>query len=486
MNPLYSVAEIRAVEHAAAASVPPGTLMQRAGAAAANAAVAMSPAGSVLVLAGPGNNGGGALEAAANLALLGLDVTVVHCEGSGPVAPETAHALQRARSGTSVFADNIDLSREWALVIDGLFGIGLARPLEGRTRALAETVNSASWPVLALDVPSGLDADTGAVIGPNGVAIEAAHTITFIGDKPGLHTFEGRDHAGLVQVAALDIDAALFPQASVELGGPQLFAHARKARRHNTHKGSFGDVAILGGAEGMTGAAVLAARAALFSGAGRVMVAALGPAPAYDVMQPEIMFRSAAQFKPHDCTWAAGPGMGDGALAINALARALDSAAPMVLDADALNLIAASPDLQGRASARSAATILTPHPLEAARLLGVTAPVVQADRLAAAREIAARMQAIVILKGSGSVIADAGGRAVINPTGNPGLATGGTGDVLAGLCASLLAQGWPAWEAAMGAAWLHGRAADVLVEDDCGPVGLTAGELAPAIRKLLN
>lgn len=486
MNPLYSVADIRAIERAAAAGLAPGTLMQRAGQAAAHAAVAMAPAGPVLVLAGPGNNGGDALEAAANLALLGIDVTIIHCAGSGAVAPETAHALQRARGSAALFANDVDVAHPWALVIDGLFGIGLARPLDGRARALVDSVNQASWPVLALDVPSGLDADTGAVIGPDGVAIEATHTITFIGDKPGLHTFEGRDHAGAVQVATLDIDAALFPSAAMHLSSPALFEQARRPRRHNSHKGSFGDVAILGGAEGMTGAAVLAARAALYSGAGRVIVAALGPAPAYDVLQPEIMFRSAAQFKPKDCTWAAGPGMGDGALAINALARALDSDAPMVIDAHALNLIAASQDLRGRASARTAPTILTPHPLEAARLLGVTVPVVQADRLAAAREIAARMQAIVILKGSGSVIADATGQLAINPTGNPGLATGGTGDVLAGLCASLLAQGWPAWEAAVGAAWLHGRAADVLVENGCGPAGLTAGELAPAIRKLLN
>jgi hydroxyethylthiazole kinase-like uncharacterized protein yjeF len=178
--------------------------------------------------------------------------------------------------------------------------------------------------------------------------------------------------------------------------------------------------------------------------------------------------------------------MGDGASAIGLLVKALDSPAPLVIDADALNLIAASPDLQSHLQRRAGATILTPHPLEAARLLGVTAPVIQGDRLAAARELAARLDAVVVLKGSGSVIAGADGAVAINPTGNPGLATGGTGDVLAGLCGSLLAQGWPAWEAALGAVWMHGAAADSLVSHGVGPVGMTAGELAPAIRTVFN
>ncbi|QYF93169.1 NAD(P)H-hydrate dehydratase [Massilia sp. PAMC28688] len=486
MRPLYSVAEIRAIEQAAAASLPPGTLMQRAGQAASNLAADMAAGGPVLVLAGPGNNGGDALEAAANLALLGRAVTVIHCAGGGQVSAETAQALARARAGHVQFAQEMDCGGQWALVIDGLFGIGLARPLEGRARELALAVNALDCQVLALDVPSGLDADTGAVIGPDGVAIVASHTITFIGDKPGLHTFAGRDHAALVTVAALDIDPALLPSTATHLNEPALFAHACQARRHDSHKGSFGDVAVLGGAQGMGGAAVLAARGALYGGAGRVMVAALGPAPAYDSMQPEIMFRTAAEVNFSGCTVVAGCGMGAGASAIGLLAKVLDGAGPAVLDADAINLVGASPDLLGRASARVGPTIVTPHPLEAARLLGVTAPVVQADRLAAAREIAARMHAVVVLKGSGSVIADAGGRAVINGTGNPGLATGGTGDVLAGLCGSLLAQGWPAWEAALGAVWIHGQAADDLVAGGTGPVGLTAGELPAAMRKVLN
>ncbi len=484
MTPLYSVAEIRDIERAAAAGLPAGTLMRRAGRAAADRALDMLDGASVLLLAGPGNNGGDALEAAANLAQAGIEVGVLHLAGSGAVSSETAHALARAQASDAAFLDALPADGRWGLIVDGLFGIGLARPLAGAARDLALAVNRLGIPVLALDVPSGLDADTGAVIGADGVAIRATRTITFIGDKPGLHTFAGRDYAGVVDVAALGIAAP--PPALAGINDPALFAGQLAPRAHNSHKGSFGDVAIVGGAAGMTGAAVLAARGALFTGAGRVFVASLDPGPAYDSVQPEIMFRAASGFNGSDSTLVLGPGMGDGAGAIRALSRALDGPSPLVLDADALNLIAASVDLQGHLSKRAAATVMTPHPLEAARLLGVTAAVIQGDRLAAAREIAARFGAVVVLKGSGSVVANREGMAIINPTGNPGLATGGTGDVLAGVCGALLAQGWPAWEAALGAVWMHGAAADWLVAHGVGPIGMTAGELPGAVRTVLN
>jgi len=198
------------------------------------------------------------------------------------------------------------------------------------------------------------------------------------------------------------------------------------------------------------------------------------------------MFRQADDFDFFGRTVVIGPGMGDSVGAIRLLAKALDSDCPLVIDADALSLIGASPDMQARLAQRAAPSVLTPHPLEAARLLGMTAAVVQADRLEAAREIALRMQSTVILKGSGSVIARPDGDVVINPTGNAGLATAGSGDVLAGVCGALLAHGWPGWEAAIGAAWMHGAAADQLVKEGVGPIGLTAGELPPAVRSVLN
>jgi hydroxyethylthiazole kinase-like uncharacterized protein yjeF len=491
MAGLFSVAEIRLAEQAAAAQLPEGTLMQRAGQAAANAAIALlgEPDAStrrVLVLAGPGNNGGDALEVAANLDQAGVEVAVLHLAGAAAPSPETGRALQRARASSAEFIESIPDGEQWALAVDGLFGIGLGRPLEGVARQLAAAINALDCPLLALDVPSGLDGDTGAVIGPNGLAVRATHTITFIGDKPGLHTCEGRDHAGRVMVAPLGIDPDLLPAPGAQLNDTALFAHRLTRRAQNSHKGSFGDLTVIGGAHGMAGAPMLAARGALFSGSGRVYVAAVDHGPAYDSVQPELMFRDATKHDFSASTLVAGPGMGDSATAIRLLVKALDGTSALVADADALNLIAASPDLQGRLSQRSAPTVLTPHPLEAARLLGVTSGVIQGDRLAAAREIAARFNAVVVLKGSGSVIAAPDGAAVINPTGNPGLATAGTGDVLAGICGSLLGQGWPAWEAALAAVWIHGAAADRLVAAGTGPIGLTAGELPAAMRSVLN
>lgn len=488
---LYNVASIRAIEQAANAALGAGTLMQRAGQAAAHFALELVGARRdhpVLLLAGPGNNGGDALETAANLREAGIEAIVLHVPGA-TASEETAHALGRARGAGVRFIDQLPDGLAPALVVDGLFGIGLARQLEGRFAEMAQWMGSFGCPVLALDVPSGLDADTGAVVGMGAerLAVRATHTITFIGNKPGLYTCDGRDHAGEVRVDDLGIDRALFEPPSARLNGPELFAPelAASRRPHNSHKGSFGDVAIVGGAHGMAGAAVLAARGALFAGAGRVFVAALDPGLGHDPAQPELMFRDAAGFDFARRTVVAGPGMGDSPAAARLLAKAIDSDGALVLDADALNRLAPDADLQGRLAQRHAPAVFTPHPLEAARLLGVTASVVQADRIEAAREIAARFNVAVVLKGSGTVIAQHDA-VTINTTGNPGLATGGTGDVLAGVCGALLAQGWSARAAALGAVWMHGAAADDLVAAGTGPIGMTAGELPAAVRSVLN
>ncbi|HZX27016.1 MAG TPA: NAD(P)H-hydrate dehydratase [Telluria sp.] len=483
MHSLFSVAQIRTIEQEAAAALGQGTLMERAGRAAAMAAQALlgNPhTAHVLVLAGPGNNGGDALELAANLAEAGIDVSVIHLAGGTPSA-EATRALARAQASTAAFIAALPATPP-SLVVDGLFGIGLTRPLSGRARALVET--AFGCPVLALDVPSGLDSDTGAVVGPDGVAMRATHTITFIADKPGLHTNDGTEYAGQVQVAALDLDETRFPAPAARLNGPSCFAPCLKARSANAHKGSYGNVAIVGGANGMTGAPLLGARAALFTGAGRVYAAFVAPGPTHDPAQPEIMCRAAGGFDFSGATLVVGPGMGHSPDAARDLLRALASPQALVLDADALNLIANSADLQERLAQRGRA-ILTPHPLEAARLLGMTSAIVQADRLAAAQELARRFRSTVILKGAGSIIAH-DEDLYINPTGNPGLATAGTGDVLAGICGSLLGQGWPEREAALGAVWLHGAAADRLVASGVGPIGLTAGELPRAVRDVLN
>ena len=493
MNPLYSVAEIRAAERAAAATLPPGALMQRAGQAGANAALDLLPFATahakVLVLAGPGDNGGDALEVAAHLSFTGAQVTLIHYPPNAASSAERQAALERAKSSEARFraAEDANIAgTEWNLVVDGLFGLGLKRPISGALHTLVETINTLRCSVLALDVPSGLDADSGCVVGPDGIAVHATHTITFIGNKPGLHTCDGRDHAGLVDVARLDIDASHFAAATLHLNEVKFFARHVRTRRHNSHKGSYGNVAVIGGAPGMLGAPILAARTAINSGAGRVYALFVEDPLVADPGQPELMCRAAQDFDLNLATLVIGPGLGTEAAARALLVKAIASTSALLADADALNLMASHADLQSALAQRSGAVILTPHPLEAARLLGSTISAVQTDRLGAARTLAARLQAVVVLKGSGTVIAAPNGDAVINTTGNPALATAGTGDVLAGLCGTLLAQGWPEWEAALAAVWLHGMAADVLVTEGCGPIGLTAAELIPAIRTALN
>lgn len=489
---LYSVAQIRAIESVALSAVPPGTLMQRAGAAVARAALSrlpdITPQTRILIAAGPGNNGGDALVAAALLAQQRLNVTVVLFADHHSLPEDAREALRQAKQSSVVFATSVDQvsPSSWALAIDGMFGIGLTRPLHGPYAEMAQRLNRLDCPVLAIDVPSGLDADSGSVVGPDGIAVCADATLTFIGDKPGLHTMHGRDSAGEVVVDALDIDASLFPEPVASLNSPPWFAPLLRPRLHASHKGGYGDLHVIGGAEGMSGAVILAARMALMAGAGRVFAGFAGATPAYDSLHPELMCREAEKLSLDRGAIVIGPGLGTSRNAHDLLGRALSTTLPIVIDADGLNLIAAEAPLQTRLAQRTAPTLLTPHPLEAARLLGTNADAIQADRLSAARAIARRYQSTVILKGSGSIIARTDERSVINNTGNAALATSGSGDVLAGLCGALLAQGWPAWECALAATWLHGSAADAMVEAGTGPAGATASELLPWIRNALN
>jgi len=497
MTALYSTAEIRQMEQAALLQLPAYTLMQRAGKAAADAALRLLPGSAhkarILVLAGPGNNGGDALEAATILTEAGAEVVALLQADPGKLPADAANALSRAvRAGVHLMPpeqfSTIDRIA-WTLVIDGLLGIGLKRPLDGELRSLVATINTFKCTVLALDVPTGLDADTGMVVGPDGIAIVADHTVTFIGNKTGLHTGDGPDYAGKVDVAGLDITGSLLLPAHSWLNAPGLFSSSLHPRARNSHKGTFGNVAVIGGAEGMAGAPILAARAAAKSGAGKVFVGFLDTAPAYDSGQPELMCRRAADLDLTSATLVVGTGLGTSQPAHDLLVKTLMAHSHLLLDADALNLIAAEPELQHLVAQRRHSafiTLMTPHPLEAARLLGISTAEIQSDRLTAARSLAQRFNAVVILKGAGSIIARPDGNAAINPTGNPALATGGSGDVLSGICGALLAQGWPDWHAALGAVWLHGSAADLLVSQGFGPIGLTAGELIPAVRSLLN
>jgi len=295
---LYDVGQLRAIERQALSAEPDGTLMQRAGAAtAALAATLVKPAdGPLLVFAGPGNNGGDALDAAARLCEGGYRVSVVLLADATRLPADAAAALQRAQDSRLAFVELAETKGVWALAIDGLFGIGLARAPEGEFRAAIDRINALGCPVLAVDVPSGLDADTGARVG-QGVAVRADHTITFIGNKPGLHTADGRDHAGRVHVDALGIDPALFGEPRAMLCTPSLFSHALATRPHASHKGSYGDLTVIGGANGMGGAVLLAARTGAMAGAGRVFAAFAGTVPAFASLK-DLDWEDTTEFVP--------------------------------------------------------------------------------------------------------------------------------------------------------------------------------------------
>ncbi|KDB06729.1 NAD(P)H-hydrate epimerase [Burkholderia sp. lig30] len=489
---LLRVADLRAVETGAAASLPPHTLMGRAGAAAARwlCERLANDHRPVWFAVGPGNNGGDALVAAAGLQQLGVATQAWMPVTVKPDDAQWALGVARA-AGVPISAEPPASLDGYAWVVDGLFGIGLARPLDGAYAAMAERIAArarAAGRVLALDVPSGLDSDNGAAVGA-GAAVAATHTLTFLAAKPGLYMGDGRDLAGDVDVASLDVAPPVAP--AIRLNAPALFAPAFPARRFVSHKGTFGSLAVVGGDTGMCGAPILAARAALFAGAGKVHVGFLGTgAPPYDPPFPELMLHPADGLQLAAMTAiAAGCGLGTREPAARLVHEVLSADAAKLLDADALNLIAARPELAAAVAARGAQgdpCILTPHPLEAARLLGCDTGAVQRDRLAAARALAARFASVVVLKGTGTVIAAPDGTLTVNPTGNAALATGGTGDVLGGLIGALLAQRVPRHEAAQAGVYLHGLAADMLTANGTGPAGVAAGELAPAVRALIN
>ena len=428
--------------------------MQRAGEAAAALAarLASEREKDILVLAGPGNNGGDARIAAERL------------------------REQFFRVHIATRMEDIPSVERWALVIDGLFGIGLARDIEGDYARLIDYVNRQRCPVLALDIPSGLQSDTGRVMGR---AVRATHTITFIALKPGLLTLDGPDHCGELTVADLGLEAK---GAAAWAASPELFQGALKPRPRNFHKGMAGSLGIFGGAAGMTGAALLAGRAALKLGAGRVYLGLLDQTLHVDPGAPELMIRHADDALGQDLdAMVVGPGLGQSERAETLVGAALASDIACVVDADALNLMSENEDLRKACARRSAETLLTPHPAEAARLLGTNTAAVQADRIKSARMLAHNLNAHIVLKGNGSIIVARDGHWFINRTGHAGMASAGTGDVLAGMLGALLAQRYTGETAIVVGVHLHGAAAEGLPR-----VGLSASELIEPARQILN
>lgn len=453
--PLHGSAASRAIEQAALARLPPHQLMQRAAGSVAALARALQPhARHVWLACGPGNNGGDGLLAAALLrAQLPQTRLTISWQGDESRLPDDArYALQQARAAGLEFSDRPP--EDFDLGIDALLGLGGRGlgpgPMADWMLALQQTRAT----VLCVDLPSGLECDSGAWRNPfEARPMGPRHTLSLLTLKPGLFTADGRDAAGQVWLDRLGVAAdQLAPDAW--LNAPDTDPGPTRQQCHGAHKGSHGDLLVLGGQDvsvdgnGMSGAALLAARAGLQAGAGRVYLGLLGagPAtPALDLLWPELMFRpaqaSAEGELARQATTVCGCGGGQSVRAV--LPALLEQSPRLVLDADALNALAQQADWRAQLSrrlARGQHSILTPHPLEAARLLGCNSAQVQADRLQAARQLAQQFQSVVVLKGSGSVIAAPGQIPFINATGNALLATAGTGDVLAGMVGAYWTQ----------------------------------------------
>ncbi len=484
MLELLTAAQMGEADRQAIAAGTPGmTLMEAAGRAVAEAAARVVPAGPVLVVAGPGNNGGDGIIAARRLAAAGREVTVMLL--GDPARLRGDAAIARERWSGPILPAALPLPPA-ALIVDGLFGAGLDRAPVGEAADLIEAMNAAGAPILAIDLPSGLHADTGQ---PPGAVVRATATVTFFRRKPGHLLMPGRALCGPVTLADIGIPNEVLDAIAPDAfeNAPALWRDALRIPGAADHKYRRGHAMVLSGPMTATGAARLAAGAALRAGAGLVTLGSPPGALATNAAHlTAVMLRridgpealTGALADPRLTALALGPGLGTGEDAAALLAAALAADQPLVLDADALTLMAGGPAaaFAGLAS-RAGAAILTPHEGEFARLFPDLIP--DQPRPIRARTAAARSGAVVVLKGADTVIAAPDGRLAINANAPPWLATAGSGDVLAGIATGLLAQGMPAWQAASAAAWLHGEAGT-----EAGP-GLIAEDLAPALRPVL-
>lgn len=465
---IMNLEESRELEARCAVRMGLDTLMHRAGTFAAKWLDERLPCPHVTVLAGPGNNGGDAIVCACELKRLGHTVQLVMPGGE----PKTELAREMLADwialGGTVISDPY-MTEKADAVVDGLFGTGLKRPITGDYLDAILWFNERQCFRLALDVPSGLHSETGHWVGTMpGVTADA--TVTFLSAKSGLYMNEGVDAAGAVVVSELDVSVPLTRLGLIEYSD---FDHICQPRPKFSHKGTFGHVAVVGGAEGHIGAALLSARAALRMGAGTVTVELLTPnAMMVDPVAPELMFSSTPLDFSRFTAAVIGPGLGQSAAAKARLEAALASNIPLVLDADALNLIAGDKALLTTLLHRTVATVLTPHEAEGARLLKVTPQIIQSDRVNAVRDIALQTGAITVLKGPGTLIAMRSSRTWLSPYATASLATAGSGDVLSGMIASFLGQRYDTVESVLGAVMLHGYAGKERV------AGLTASEIA--------
>lgn len=487
---LYTAEQTRALDHCAIHDhhIPGIVLMSRAAAAAFRCLVEAWPDTAYLqVLCGTGNNGGDGFLIADIAHKRGIEVTVYQVGDPEKIAGDAKLARQQALSnGVRMVPFAPSCLATEGVVVDALLGTGLGGDVRGDYSAAIDAINACGVPVLAVDIPSGLCADTGRVLGR---AVRADLTVTFIGMKRGLFTCNAPDYTGRVHFADLAVPTEVYAAVSAKCARLELEPLLARLppRPATAHKGLYGTVLVIGGDYGMAGAVALAAAAALRCGAGLVQVATRPEHVAALVARtPEVMPRgvsSADEFTPlleAADVLVAGPGLGQSAWAADLLRRALGSGKPMVLDADGLNLLASGAlGVTGPAGNR----VLTPHPGEAARLLSCTTAEVQADRFAAVDALQARYGGVAVLKGNGSLIAD-GQQVMLSDYGNPGMASGGMGDVLSGVIGALLGQRMSPLDAAALGVCLHGAAADIAARD--GQRGLAASDLIPHLRALLR
>ena len=480
---LYTVAQVRALDRRAieVLGMPGFELMRRAAWAAWSSLRRHWPqARRIAVLCGPGNNGGDGFLLAALAREAGLQVDVLALGETSTGDAAAARQAWKDAGGAVCLWPSGDALPAVDVHVDALYGTGLRRAPEPSATALIEAINASGAPVLALDVPSGLDADTGQT---PGAAIRADVTVSFIAAKRGLHTGRAATVTGTLELDALGLPETLWQDVLPD--AHLLTATHLPPRPRDANKGTNGHVLAIGGEHGMAGAIRLSGEAALRAGAGLVSVATRAEhLLALNAARPELMAhgvdgpQALEPLLARASVLAVGPGLGQGAWSHALWLTALDSGKPLVLDADGLNLLAREP----RRFTQPA--VLTPHPGEAARLLGSTIAEVEADRFAAARALADRFHAVAVLKGSSSLVADPDGRLDVCPWGNPGMAAGGMGDLLTGIVAALLAQGCDAWQAACLGVGLHARAGDGAARQ--GERGLLATDLLAPLRTLGN
>lgn len=493
---LYRAEQVRELDQLATAAegIACFTLMRRAGSVVLKALLNAYPEpGQLSIFCGTGNNGGDGYVVAMLARQKGITVEVICCGDSTKIQGDALQARQLAQQDGVVFKQPTDFAAAAdSVIVDALLGTGLTGEVRADMAVGIDLINQAGLPVVAVDIPSGLCSDTGNSLGKT---VYADTTISLIGLKRGLFTGAGPAYTGAVLFDDLAVLPSIYEQVSCEVERLDLNtgAHSLRAslppRQAVAHKGNFGHLMVTGGDLGMAGATLLASQAACRVGAGLISCATRPQhVPAVVSRCPEIMAHgvvSGQEVEPlleRASVLAVGPGLGQGAWGEQLLQKCLALDIPMVVDADALNLLAAGRVTTNRQRSN---WILTPHPGEAARLLGCSAAEVQADRFAAVMELQRRYGGVVILKGAGTLVADADHTTIsLCPYGNPGMASGGMGDVLSGVLGALLAQGLTTASAARLGVCLHSRAADIAARD--GQRGMVASDLLVPLRHLVN